>query len=240
MQINYNQYNDAIVTNVTAIQEAADLLERMRQEGRTAIWLRLDIEHSDMIAGLRQLGYELHHCDAQSFMLTAWLLDNDVNRLPSYATHIVRVEAVVFRMINGVKHVLLVREQFGHADRGYKLPSGNVDLNEFISDAAVREVQEETGIRTRFVGVLGCGNRLNARFRCSEMFFVVHLEEDGEADAPFDIQLEEIESARWVALPYVRHVGSLEMSCLQTAHNQHSMHTFYPRKRKHIIQGFHV
>ena len=37
----------------------------------------------------------------------------------------------------------------------WKLPGGHVESNESIGDAAVREVWEETGVKTKFIGTLG-------------------------------------------------------------------------------------
>lgn len=238
MEITYNQYNDVIVHGDIELDALAGAIARFREEGRTAVWLKLTIDQSGKIDALIKAGFDLHHCNNDGFMLTQWLIDGE-DRLPTYATHIVRVEAVIFRYINGVRHVLMVRERYGRPDRGLKLPSGNVEMDEFITDAAVREVREETGIETMFVSMLGFGNRLNSRFQCSELFFVVLLEAL-HSDQPFRIQEEEIEYAEWVPLSAVRKLGSIEMRCMDAAVHRRAINTFYPRKRRSIIQGFYA
>ena len=46
----------------------------------------------------------------------------------------------------------------------WKIPGGHVEAGEFIGDAAVREVWEETGIKTKFVSILGIGELKTAIF----------------------------------------------------------------------------
>lgn len=103
--------------------------------------------------------------------------------------------AVVFRRARGRLEILLVRDRFGR----WSLPKGHVEAGETPEQAAVREVEEETGVRGRVVGRLP-GTRYYFR-RGREL---VHKEVDyflaEEAGGEATPQAGEIEEVRWVAL----------------------------------------
>ena len=81
-------------------------------------------------------------------MLTHWLPDSE-NKLPPNASHQVGVGAFVFDSATG--RVLVVQERSGPLKgKGvWKMPTGLVMQGEDITEAAVREVYEETGVRAR-------------------------------------------------------------------------------------------
>jgi ADP-ribose pyrophosphatase YjhB (NUDIX family) len=54
----------------------------------------------------------------------------------------------------------------------WKLPTGLLDAKEDIHLAACREVLEETGIETEFVGLVGFRHAHNFQFGKSDLFFV--------------------------------------------------------------------
>ena len=58
----------------------------------------------------------------------------------------------------------------------WKLPGGHVESNESIGDAAVREVWEETGVKTKPVGILGFRELLDYRFDQPDLYFICMLE----------------------------------------------------------------
>ena len=53
----------------------------------------------------------------------------------------------------------------------WKFPGGLVDEGETIQTAAIREVWEETGVKSEFIGVLGFREQLNFRFGQGDLYF---------------------------------------------------------------------
>lgn len=50
--------------------------------------------------------------------------------------------AVLYTLVNGVPHYVLVQEMSGHTG----LPKGHVEPGETLAQAALREIREETGV----------------------------------------------------------------------------------------------
>ena len=65
---------------------------------------------------------------------------------------------VIYRWREGRAHVLLIRDAYQH----WGFPKGHVEATETAADAALREVQEETGL---------CTLRLHQRLRTIDWFF---------------------------------------------------------------------
>ncbi len=65
---------------------------------------------------------------------------------------------VIYRWREGRAHVLLIRDAYQH----WGFPKGHVEATETAADAALREVQEETGL---------CTLRLDQRLRTIDWFF---------------------------------------------------------------------
>ena len=55
--------------------------------------------------------------------------------------------AVLYTLIDGVRHYVLVREKNG----SYGLPKGHVEPGETLAQTALREIREEVGLRPRLV-----------------------------------------------------------------------------------------
>ncbi|RVW95105.1 Nudix hydrolase 2 [Vitis vinifera] len=74
--------------------------------------------------------------------------------------------------------VLVVQENSGifKGTGVWKLPTGVVNEGEDICTAAIREVEEETGIKTEFVEVLSFMQSHKAFFTKSDLFFVCMLQ----------------------------------------------------------------
>lgn len=115
-----------------------------------------------------QLGFVMHHAEKEYLMLTHWL-SKEENKLPVNASHQVGVGCVAF---NKEGKLLAVKERTGGLTGIWKLPTGLLNTREDINIACQREVMEETGIETEFVGVLSFRHMHNSLFGKSDLFFV--------------------------------------------------------------------
>ena len=130
-------------------------------------------------------------------MLTNWL-PGGTNKMPTFATHYAGVGGLVFN--HDKTKMLAIQEQVMLTDRDlWKLPGGRVDPGEGIGKAAEREVWEETGIKSKHIGVLGFRELLKYQYDQQDMYFICLLELIGEET--IDIQmLDEIKRAEWIPL----------------------------------------
>jgi len=69
----------------------------------------------------------------------------------------------------------VVSEKYYEGSRQWKLPGGYVKAGESLSQSAVREVKEETGIDTEFLNVLCFRHMHPLQFNTSDMYFIVRL-----------------------------------------------------------------
>ncbi|KAL4858595.1 Nudix hydrolase 2 [Chlorella vulgaris] len=175
-----DQYNGFICDETTLPSSPSSFkaalttaLASWRQRGYRGIWLKVPADKAHVIGQAVDAGFEFHHAEQAYVMLTLWLPDTE-NKLPPNASHQVGVGAVV---MNQQREILVVQEASGPL-RGkgvWKMPTGLVQQGEDISEAAEREVLEETGIRARFDAVLAMRQAHGFAFGKSDMFFVVAL-----------------------------------------------------------------
>ncbi|KAG4964210.1 hypothetical protein JHK85_039185 [Glycine max] len=113
------------------------------QQGKKGVWIKLPIQHSNLVDPAVKAGFRYHHAEPDYLMLVRWIPDTP-DTLPANASHRVGVGAFV---INNNKEVLVVQETGGKF-RGtgvWKMPTGAVNEGEDLCEAAIREVKEETG-----------------------------------------------------------------------------------------------
>jgi ADP-ribose pyrophosphatase YjhB (NUDIX family) len=119
-----------------------------------------------------------------------WLKDTPCV-VPPYATHHCGIGAVI---INDRNQILVVKEHSKLV--GWKLPGGYVNLGEEFGDAAIREVYEETGIKTKFKELLMIRHSHKVQFGMSDVYVICRLEA-----LSTEIRIDqEIEDAQWMDL----------------------------------------
>ena len=101
--------------------------------------------------------------------------------------------------INENNQLLVVNERFRRDQTKpyYKLPGGAVDPAENISKAAEREVMEETGIYTQFIGIVCLRHRHGFRFGTSDLYIVCRLK---PLSKEITSDPHEIENCKWMPL----------------------------------------
>ena len=126
--------------------------------------------------------------------------------LPMRATFPVTVHLLFFR----ADQVLLLRRfNTGYADGQYSVPAGHLDGGETVMAAAVREAQEETGLRLE-TGDIRFSSVMHRRDGDERVDFFVHVRDwQGE---PTNTEPDKCDELRWVdanelpvnVIPYVK------------------------------------
>ncbi|KAJ8015515.1 hypothetical protein DPEC_G00026930 [Dallia pectoralis] len=150
-----------------------DALAQWRTEGQTAVWLRVPISLSRFVAAASVHGFTYHHAKKDRAVLALWLRHGQ-SRLPGFATHQIGVAGAVVDESNG--KVLVVQDK-NKTVNAWKFPGGLSDPGENIGTTAVREVFEETGVRSEFKSLLSIRQQHNppGAFGMSDMYIICRL-----------------------------------------------------------------
>lgn len=189
------EMNGAPMSSDSFLSSLRASVSHWRQKGKRGVWLKLPIEHANLVQHAVEEGFWYHHAEPSYLMLVYWIPASK-HTLPVNATHRVGVGAFV---INQKREVLAVQEKSGRL-RGlgfWKLPTGIIEHGEDIFSGAVREVKEETGIDAEFLEVLAFRQSHMSFFEKSDLFFVCLMK-----PLSFDIQKQEseIEAAQWMPI----------------------------------------
>ncbi|CAK9167197.1 unnamed protein product [Ilex paraguariensis] len=201
-------------------------ISQWRQQGKKGIWIKLPIEHVNLVEPAVKEGFWYHHAEPSYLMLVYWIPETP-HTIPANASHRVGIGAFV---MNHKGEVLVVQEIHGKfkGTGVWKLPTGVVDEGEDLCDAAIREVKEETGIETEFVEILAFRQSHKSFFGKSDLLFICMLR-----PLSFDIQKQnsEIETAQWMlaedyaAQPFVQNhmqFNSIAKLCLAKKDNHYT------------------
>lgn len=178
-----DSYYDALVQAVN----------EFKQTDCKAIWLQIKPEFAELIERLLPAGFYVHHATKTTIMLALWLRDSRPNNLPVYNTHICGVGGIV---LNG-DLVLVIKEKSGIGKGFWKFPGGQVDPSEYIHDAIIREIKEETGVIADFRALIGFREMKNFRFGGTDLYWLTLLEATSTTIAKCD---NEIEDCQWIPL----------------------------------------
>lgn len=139
---------------------------------RRAIWFRVHRNQASWIPLLAQNDFYFHHARNDYVMMYRWLPKDEAMIIPPFAHTMVGVGALV---INDQNQILVVSERNALIKNSWKLPGGYLEMNENLVDAAIREVQEETDIKTKFESVVSIRHAHGAAFGCSDLYIVMKL-----------------------------------------------------------------
>lgn len=170
------------------------------EEKRRAIWFRVHRNQASWLPSLAKNDFIFHHARDQIVMMYRWLPTNEPSAVPPFAHTMVGVGALV---INEKNEILVVSEKNALIKESWKLPGGYLEMNENLVDAAIREVVEETNIKTHFDSVISLRHAHGAAFSCSDLYIVMKLIPETEEITKCD---REIAKCVWMNLDeYMNH-----------------------------------
>ncbi|XP_076038300.1 uncharacterized protein LOC143023597 isoform X2 [Oratosquilla oratoria] len=135
------------------------------------VWFKVNLKQADWVPVLSKHGFVFHHAQTEYVMMVKWLPKKESNNIPKYAHNMIGVGAFV---VNDKEELLVVQEKFYRIPH-WKLPGGYVEPGEDLETAAIREVQEETGITAEFISLVAMRHLHGANFGVSDMYFIVNL-----------------------------------------------------------------
>ncbi|XVE87625.1 hypothetical protein DITRI_Ditri19aG0002800 [Diplodiscus trichospermus] len=167
-------------------------IAQWRHQGKKGVWIKLPIQHANLVEAAVKEGFWYHHAEPNYLMLAYWIPEG-THTLPANASHRVGIGAFV---MNEKREVLVVQENTGRF-RGtgvWKFPTGVVNEGEDLCAAAVREVKEETAVSYKYSNHIHIQSH-KSFFEKSDIFFMCLLE-----PLSFEIQKQEseIEAAKWM------------------------------------------
>lgn len=169
-------------------------LSYYQAENKPSVWLEIPAQCGHIIPIAAEVGFCFHHAEKNHVMMYQWLGEGE-NRIPEYATHQVGVSGFVLDQER--QQVLMVQDR--HRIARWKFPGGYSKLGEDFSETAIREVFEETGIRTEFKSILAFRqqHQMPYSFNRSDIYVVCRLE-----PVTFDLTVcsTELLDARWIPL----------------------------------------
>jgi 8-oxo-dGTP diphosphatase len=153
------------------------------------LWIKLQIESSQYIPLLTKYDFVFHHCNERDITLVKKLIENPI--IPTATNHTLGVGAVV---VDDDK-LLVIKDRIW---KKYKLPGGHIDDSENISNALLREVYEETGIKVEFDSIVSLGHFIPGQFNESNLYVICRA---NPLTKEINIQdSEEIIEARWLKI----------------------------------------
>ncbi len=185
-------------------EQLANSLAAWSDKGYKAVWLEIPIDKASLVPPAIRAGFSYHHAEESYVTLTLRLVEETY--IPPHASHYIGVGGVA---VNEDRELLVVSELYHSRRRSkpfYKLPGGALRAGEHVSDGIMREVEEETGIKTRFESMVCFRQWHGYRFGKSDIYFVCRLtplnrdirKQDDEIDECFWMPVDEYMSSEYV------------------------------------------
>lgn len=173
--------------------------QKTHPEPVKAAWLHLK-NSPEVIPAAASLGFKFQGAIGDSVLMYNWLLTGQDSTLPPPTTHQMGVSSVC---LNKKGQILMVKDKGTLKFYGdyWKLPGGRVDMNEDLATASVREMWEETGIKTKFKSILGFRETLahpNVALGASDMFYITRVELEDENQDQINFCTRELYDCQWV------------------------------------------
>ena len=195
-----NQFG-GVVVNPNALPEdagrfrrrLADAMDDWADAGYKVAWLEIPIDKAALVGVAAEAGFTYHHAAENYAMMTLQIEKGAY--IPPYATHYIGAGGVV---ISDDRQILVVSERHQIRPRigpSYKLPGGALYQNEHLVEGVVREVLEETGVRTKFEALVCFRHWHGYRYDKSDIYFVCRL---SPLSREITMQEEELEAALWM------------------------------------------
>jgi 8-oxo-dGTP diphosphatase len=203
-------------------------LESWKSRGLLVVWLEVPISKAGLIPVAVEEGFTFHHSNDDYLMMTYQLVEGAF--IPPFATHYIGAGGVV---LNPRRELLVVCERHRRPVQApfYKLPGGALQPGEHLADAVIREVLEETGVKTEFDALVCFRHWHGYRYGKSDIYFVCRLR---PLSKDITIQQEEIEECLW--MPVEDFLNSADISVF----NKHIVKAALdsPGITPAIIEGF--
>lgn len=178
---NKNEFESNLISTINYIKD---------KQKKNCIYIKCSLASSSFMTIASKIGFKYHRAEDDIAYLMLWLPQNISCKVPPFATHHIGVGGVVF---NNENKILVIREK-SRLYNNWKLPGGLINLGEEISDAAEREIFEETGIKTQFQSVLTFRHSHKVQFDRSDIYIICQLK-----PITTDIIVDdEIETAQWM------------------------------------------
>ncbi len=193
-----NRYGDFVIDAGSLPRSAADFRAQLAgalpgwRAGHKVLWLEVPLQSAALIPAAVAAGFVFHHARPQAVTLT--LAPAPDSFVYPGASHYVGAGGVV---IDDRRRVLVVSERYRRdmSRPFYKLPGGLLHHREDLATGVVREVLEETGVRTRFVAINSVRHRHSGAFDHSDLYVVCRL---APLSRDIVIQDSEIEECFWM------------------------------------------
>ena len=181
----------ASINNSNFFSDLKELIEFAKEANKSLVWLTLSSKDGAEIATALDLGFQFNSCSESELVLVLKLQDVYVPFMP---THTVGVGGIVI----ADSKILMIQDKLKSHRSIYKLPGGMLDTGSSLEESIIREVYEETGIKTKLEKMVTVLNAHPYRLNKSNTYYVFKLK-----PINFDINIidtNEIALALWYDL----------------------------------------